>query len=49
MFEDWTTLAAVIGGAVAVAAILTLMKRRRERNWTKAARGDLLRDRSPRG
>ena len=48
MALDWSTITAVVGGAVAVFAVLTLMKRRRQRNWTKAARGDLLRDRTPR-
>ena len=48
MQVDLVTIGAIVGGFVAIYAILTILKRRRERNWTHAARGDLLADRKPR-
>ena len=48
MFEDWTNIAYLVGGIVALFVILSFLKRRRAKNWSQAARGDVLRDRNNR-
>ena len=48
MFQDWTNIAWLVGGVVILFVVLSALKRRRAKNWTKAARGDLLRDRERR-